>query len=106
MGIYLNWSDGDGHDAAPTGKADVLRRHHGAIDYTGTFDNVPDDYVLVVVVENGPWDAANIPVDTEEWAELTDTRETRRRQFLLVRKDEIQRSWPATLKTLEVRRSR
>lgn len=83
MGFYL---PGPNH-----GKAQYLIKEHGAVDFTlcrpQKFEEIPDDQALVVVVDNGPFEAAGLVYNSREFEEFTRPGDRRPRQFLLMERE-------------------
>jgi hypothetical protein len=48
------------------------------------FSEVPPDKALIVVVDNGPFEAAGFAYNAEEFREFTDEDDTRPKEYLLL----------------------
>lgn len=71
-----------------TNKALQLVRLHGGqvVDCPRSFSVVPPDKALIVVVENGPFDAAGLAYIESEFKAFTYERDYRRKTFVLLDK--------------------
>jgi len=93
MGIYLQGLDN-------LNKALQLIDKHGAVKCTlPSWTAIPEDKILICVVENGPFDAALVVADTDEYMyvfeAIKDYEDTRRRTFLLMDKNKAREmAWP------------
>jgi hypothetical protein len=110
MGLYINWKDEAGTDLQKVGKADRLRKDHGAVEFEGrAFSDVPEGKMLVYVAENRHrdeltglvpqgivgYDAAGIVTDAERFEEMTDPDDPRTIQKLLIDRAEAVKLVPA-----------
>jgi hypothetical protein len=85
MGFYIETD-------TTLGKADWLIRHGDAqeIKQPRSLAEVPEDKALVVVVENGFFDAAAYAYDEGEFRAFTDPGDPRPQRFLLMDKDIVE----------------
>jgi hypothetical protein len=67
-------------------KATQIIQLHGAerIDWPVRWEDVPADKALVVVVDNGPFEAAGFAYDEREFRDFTDPTDRRRHEYLLL----------------------
>jgi len=85
MGYYLN-----AKDLPSGGKAAALVNRYGAEVVVGPrprFEEIPEGMAAVVVIENGPWDAAGLAYCKEEYKAFLDPEDMRPKRLLLVPKD-------------------
>lgn len=94
MGYYI-----DAEDIPAKGKATVLIEKYGAVK-PNPGDSVPPDKVPVVVIENGPFDAAGIAFDSQELREFLIDGTSRRRTLLLMDRATVIELCPRVQKVL------
>ena len=86
------------------GKAAMLVSEHQAVNVTldrpETFADVPDGQAMIVVMDNGPFEAAGLCYDEREFVEFTDPGDNRPKQFLHTALDFISRDWVTAIQTL------
>lgn len=86
MGFYIE-------TPAPRGKAQWLLDNAGALEVSAPAAGRPDS-IPVVVVDNGPFEAAGIAYDEDEFKAFL-RPDGRRRTFLLVPREQVLRLCPA-----------
>ena len=65
----------------------IVKLHGGKIiPKPSSFDEIPADKALIVVVCNGPWDAAALIYSRNEFEEFTDITDTRHKSYVLMNK--------------------
>ncbi len=80
MGYYIETE-------SPKGKAAQLAEMYGAgimDNPPATFDDIPEGLALICVVDNGPFEAAALCYDAEEFAEFKDRTDPRPRTWVLM----------------------
>lgn len=79
MGFYIQVPED--HD-----KAKQLEVEYGAeiIPQPASFSQIPKDKALIVVVDNGLFEAAGFAYDEQEFKEFTDPYDPRPQQFVLM----------------------
>lgn len=80
MGYYIE-------TPLPIAKALQLKELYGAESYSGTFEDIPEGKVVVAVIQNGPFDAAGICYDADEFEAFSEADDPRPKDLLLLDKD-------------------
>ncbi len=82
MGFYIEVPQ-------PKGKAQQLADLHGAIRLLTppeAFEDVPEGQALICVINNGPFEAAALCHNAEEYGDFSDPNDLRPRQWMLLEK--------------------
>jgi hypothetical protein len=87
MGHYINWTS-KGVPVPALGKASFLVKSGDAawVDLPRSFEDVPQDKLLVVVVSNGLFEAAGIVYSEDEYLAFSNPRDRRPKGWLLIEK--------------------
>lgn len=85
MGAYVNPQN--------ESKEHFLEREAQEIQWDNkpTFEQVPEKYMLVVLVENSGFTAAGIAFSKREYEIMTDPNESRRRRLFLIEEKKLHR---------------
>lgn len=75
-------------------KAEWLRLNLGGIALTGKPNHVGPEYVPVCVVDNGSFEAAAIAFNEKEADEFDDKDDKRKREWLIIRREDAVRMCP------------
>jgi hypothetical protein len=79
MGYYIQ---ANGHH----NKAKFIMDNYGGmrVDPPASYSDIPEGMALIVVVDNGPFEAAGFCYDAREFEAFTSSNEKRRRDYLLM----------------------
>jgi hypothetical protein len=82
MGIYINPIGQDKGDW-------LIANMDEYFDRLPNFDTVPDDSVLVCLVNNGPFTAAGVIVDDYEYRAMSQPSDVRPKGWFFVKRDKV-----------------
>jgi hypothetical protein len=81
MGYYVN--------PITESKESFLLREGQRVDKPDSYNRIPRDKALVVLVDNGMFTAAGVAYSQDEFEAFTDLRDGRRKSYFVVERDKL-----------------